>query len=88
MAGVSKSDIPNEAQFFTEFWKLVKDFYTVEENDDYWNYLFDRIHEIDERCNHCRLGQVLMNAFADYLEEKRQGKPMWKIKQESMLNKQ
>ncbi|MCD8396115.1 MAG: hypothetical protein LUD12_02820 [Lachnospiraceae bacterium] len=86
MAGVSKSEIPDEAQFFTEFWKLVKDFYQVEENDDYWNYLCDRINEIDEQCNHCRLGQVLMNGFADYLEEKRQGKKMYQIKQEGLLN--
>ncbi|MCD7824897.1 MAG: hypothetical protein LUH14_02890 [Clostridiaceae bacterium] len=87
MASVRKADIPDEAQFFTEFWKLVKDFYIVEENDDYWVHLSDRMHEIDEKCNHCRLGQILMNAYCDYLEEKRQGKKMYQIKKESILTK-
>ena len=33
---VKKSDIPQEAEFMTEFWKVAKKYYIPEDTDSYW----------------------------------------------------
>lgn len=72
MGRVEKKDIPAEAKFFPMFWEMVKEFYIPEKNTDYWERFYRRSVEIDQEC-HSRLGQKMINAFADYIEEK-QGK--------------
>lgn len=73
MASVSKKDIPSEAKFFPLFWEMVKEFYIPEQSEDYWKAFYQRALEIDREC-HSRLGQKLINAFADYIEEKQGNK--------------
>ena len=74
MASVKKEDIPNESQVMTMLWAAIKEFYIPEDRDEYWEAVMDRMNQIDAAC-HSRLGQKLMNAFMDYLEEK------WKDKE-------
>lgn len=69
MAGVKKSDIPDEAKMITMIWELIKDFYIPENTDAYWDALRERSLEIDAVC-HSRIGQKLILALHDYLEEK------------------
>lgn len=73
MAGVTKADIPNESEMMGMLWTMIKDFYIPEDNDAYWLAVMKRSDEIDRKC-HSRLGQKLMVAFADYLEEKQRSK--------------
>ena len=69
MAGVTKADIPHESEKMGMLWTMIKEFYIPEDNDEFWLAVIRRTEEIDQKC-HSRLGQKLMVAFADYLEEK------------------
>lgn len=64
---VKKSDIPQEAEFMTEFWIVVKKYYIPEEGDDYWKSAIDELTELSEKyptefCKYIILG------FLKYLE--------------------
>lgn len=69
MASVRKEDIPNEAQMMPMLWAAIKEFYIPEGTDEYWQAVLNQMNQIDTAC-HSRLGQKLMQAFIDYLEEK------------------
>ena len=69
MAGVKKTDIPNESEMMGMLWNMIKDFYIPEDTEAYWEGFRQRGLEIDAKC-HSRLGQILINGIADYLDEK------------------
>ena len=72
MAGVKKIDIPNEAKMIEMFWKMIKDFYIPEDTEQYYQDFSDRAREIDKECK-SMLGQKLILAYAEFLEEKYKG---------------
>lgn len=69
MAAVERSDIPQVADFFTDFWKFVKSVWIPEGSDSYCEEAFLGACVLLNRYpdNFCR-GQVL--AFLDYLDSK------------------
>ena len=69
MRTVTREEIPQEAQVMTELWNMIKDFYVHEPTDEYWDALLERSRDVDRKCNHSRLGQKLILAFQDYIEE-------------------
>lgn len=68
MRKVTRAEIPQEAEMMNDLWELIKEFYIHEPTDEYWEQLIRRTGEIDRRRN-SRLGQKLMLAFCDYIEE-------------------
>ena len=69
MASVKKSDIPSEARMISMFWEMIKEFYIPEDTQEYHEAFCKCAQEIDKQC-HSRLGQKLILAFADYLDER------------------
>ena len=69
MASVTKQDIPNEAKMISMFWEMIKDYYLPEATEEYYQKFCQSAREIDKQCN-SRLGQKLINAFGEYLDEK------------------
>ena len=69
MAGVKKSDIPNESEMMGMLWNLIKDFYIPEDTEAYWEEFRQRSLEIDQKCN-SKLGRTLINGVADFLDQK------------------
>ena len=39
MASVKKEEIPIMAMFMPRFWEMIKEFYGIEDNDEYWHAL-------------------------------------------------
>ena len=69
MASVKKSEIPEIAEFMTEFWNFIKKYWIVEEGDEYWAQLVRESDEIykrhpDEFCKR----QIL--SYVNYLRAK------------------
>lgn len=64
---VKKSDIPQEAEFMTEFWKVAKKYYIPEEGDDYWKSAIDELTELSEKypTEFCK---CIILGFVKYLE--------------------
>ena len=64
---VKKSDIPQEAEFMTEFWKVAKKYYIPEEGDDYWKSAIDELTELSEKypTEFCK---CIILGFMKYLE--------------------
>ena len=66
---VKKSDIPQEAEFMTEFWKVAKKYYIPEEGDDYWKSAIDELTELSEKypTEFCK---CIILGFMKYLEDR------------------
>jgi hypothetical protein len=63
---VTKSQIPEIADFLVKFWEMIKNYYIPEENQSYWDNVIaegDRIAKGD-------LQVKVVNAFLHYLEDK------------------
>ena len=69
MASVTKNDIPNESRMMSMLWEMIKDYYLPEASEEYYQKFCQSAREIDKQCN-SRLGQKLIIAFGEYLEEK------------------
>ena len=50
---VEAKDIPYIQKFMTEFWKAIKDFYSVELTDEYSKQATDRLIELGEYAEMC-----------------------------------
>lgn len=50
---VEAKDIPYIQKFMTEFWKTIKDFYSVELTDEYSKQATDRLIELREYAEMC-----------------------------------
>ena len=50
---VEAKDIPYIQKFMTEFWKAIKDFYSVELTDEYSKQATDRLIELREYAETC-----------------------------------
>lgn len=50
---VEAKDIPYIQKFMTEFWKAIKDFYSVELTDEYSKQATDRLIELREYAEMC-----------------------------------
>lgn len=50
---VEAKDIPYIQKFMTEFWKAIKDFYSVELTDEYSKQTTDRLIELREYAEMC-----------------------------------
>lgn len=48
MASVKKEEIPIMAMFMPEFWNTIKEFYNVENNDEYFGALHKRFEDLYE----------------------------------------
>lgn len=68
MASVKNSDIPEIFQFMGEFWPLIKDYWIVENTDEYWNEVIERTSQLGKKYNH-EFGYLQIRAFMDYLTE-------------------
>jgi hypothetical protein len=51
-------DIPIMHKFMPEFWKTIKEFYGIEDDDEYWHALTERANELRE---------VYPDSLVDYL---------------------
>ena len=69
---MKEQDKKKEWEMFNEVWRFVKDFYIPERTEEWWEAYCERAREIDKKCQ-SRLGQKLINAFGDYLDEKIRG---------------
>ena len=69
MAAVERKDIPQIADFFTDFWAFVKSVWIPESSDAYCDKAFQGARALLEQYpdKFCR-GQVL--SFLDYLDSK------------------
>lgn len=69
MAGVNKSDIPVIAAFMPDFWKAIKQFWIVEDNNSYWKELTEAMNDLYKKypTEFCKR-QIL--AFEGYLVDR------------------
>lgn len=58
MASVRKEEIPIMAMFMPRFWEMIKEFYGIEDDDEYWHTLTERANELRE---------VYPDSLVDYL---------------------
>lgn len=76
---VEAKDIPYIQKFMTEFWKAIKDFYSVELTDEYSMQATDRLIELGEYAEMCPDNndkQFIKNclvAFNKLLDSKQRG---------------
>lgn len=76
---VEAKDIPYIQKFMTEFWKAIKDFYSVELTDEYSKQATDRLIELEEYAEMCPDNndkQFIKNclvAFNKLLDSKQRG---------------
>jgi hypothetical protein len=76
---VEAKDIPYIQKFMTEFWKAIKDFYSVELTDEYSKQATDRLIELGEYAEMCPDNndkQFIKNclvAFNKLLDSKQRG---------------
>lgn len=55
---VEAKDIPIMHKFMPEFWNTIKEFYGIEDDDEYWHALTERANELRE---------VYPDSLVDYL---------------------
>lgn len=48
MASVKKEEIPIMAMFMPRFWEMIKEFYRIEDDDEYWHALTEKANELRE----------------------------------------
>lgn len=49
MAGVSAKDIPEIQNMYMDIWDLHKKYYIAEDNDEFWQKLYESAHEIYDK---------------------------------------
>ena len=59
-----------EFEMFGEFYNLVQEFYEVENTDEYWDGLIDKIGKLLDKYGRDNLARYLCRGFADYQEHK------------------
>ena len=69
MAGIGKEEKEKEWEMINGLWRMIKEFYIPEDTQEYHEAFCKCAQEIDKQC-HSRLGQKLILAFADYLDER------------------
>ena len=69
MASVKNSDIPDIFQFMKEFWKMIKELWDVEDDDEYWELYEKRASEWNEKYYYNKFVSFQIRAFGDYLSE-------------------
>ena len=76
MASVKKEEIPIMHKFMPEFWKTIKEFYGIEDNDEYWHALTERANELREVYPDSLVDYLTMAfvKWADDMKVSRQGK--------------
>jgi len=66
MASVKNKDIPEEYEFFGEYFTFRKKFYTPEISQDYWNALINDANELIEKYNrNDYLGGLVLTCIDD-----------------------
>lgn len=73
MASVTKNEIPEIAQFMSEYWELVKKYYIPEDTDAYWNALNKEQQELVTKHKNDKLVVSTLCALTNYLEAKMKG---------------
>jgi hypothetical protein len=66
---VKKSDIPQEAEFMTEFWKVAKKYYIPEDTDSYWHDAIQSLTELSKKYP-SEFAKNIILGFMKYLEDK------------------
>ena len=74
MASVTKQDIPEISVFMSDFWNFVKKYFIPEDSDQYWEEVMHEAAEIGHKYKEDRFVAYQINAYLDFLEEKRHGK--------------
>ena len=69
MASVKKDRIPEIANFMQDFWQLIKDFWSPENSDRYWESLVARQDELAQKYNNHDFVLHMLCAITNYLEE-------------------
>ena len=69
MASVKNSDIPDIFQFMKEFWKMIKELWDVEDDDEYWELYEKCAAELNEKYYYNKFVSFQIRAFGDYLSE-------------------
>ena len=70
MASVSTSDIPEEQQFFADYWTIRKRFYEPEDDENYWETVVDETVKLSEKYNRNVYFDNLLLVFVDDLEHR------------------
>lgn len=65
---VEARNIPLMHMFMPEFWKFIKEFYIIEDNDDYWSNLCKKYEDLYEIYPD-GLARELMGTFVKYQEQ-------------------
>lgn len=74
MAGVVKQDIPEISDFMSDFWKFMKSTWITEDNDDYWQDVIDRCHDLCEKYKNHAFVVSQLSEYVHYLDKKHRGK--------------
>lgn len=74
MAGVVKQDIPEISDFMSDFWKFMKSTWITEDNDDYWQDVVDRCHDLYEKYKNHAFVVSQLSEYVRYLDKKHRGK--------------
>lgn len=67
---MTRKDIPQVADLYTDLWDLTKEFYDCENTPEYWDRFNDACAKIWEKHGKDHLSYVMLNAFATYLDRK------------------
>lgn len=70
MAAVKKSDIPEIAEFFTDFWNMVKATWQIEQKEEYWSEVVHLATSINGKYNGHPFCREQLMAYMDYLDRK------------------
>ena len=65
---VKKNEIPEIAEFMSDFWKLMKQYWIVENTNQYWQAFISESSALSQKYNN-RLVQKLLAVFVNYQEE-------------------
>ena len=84
MASVKNSDIPDIFQFMKEFWKMIKELWDVEDDDEYWELYEKRASELNEKYYYNKFVSFQIRAFGDYLSE--EYKQMQQVKKRKLIS--
>ena len=61
----TKTEVEKSGAFMRDFWTFIKKYYTPEDDDGWWNAMFDEANEIAGR-NDCEFAVKLLCAFMKY----------------------
>ena len=61
----TRDEIEKSGAFMKDFWAFIKKYYTPEDNDAWWNAMFDEANDIAGR-NDCEFAVKLLCAFIQF----------------------